>query len=172
MYHGGKWDNILASFMECDAPDKGINSPRNPPRRGICLTSTQTSRIYIILLLVLIINNTLHFSNLHFYFLLSRCRSLKSLLSLLLLLSVPSLPLAVTNHHHHLLGQHQSFSRYFMVVRTFLGSSNSGFRFPAMVMPTRTAALQVRLMELPALALSARLSTAMALSSAATTMKV
>ena len=113
--HEGKWDNILsranmeASFMECDAPDKGINSPRNPPRRGICL-STQTSRIYIILLLVL------HFSNLHFYSLLSRCRSLKSLPSLLLLLSVPS-------------PHHQPFSRYFMVVHIFLGSSNSGFSF-------------------------------------------
>jgi hypothetical protein len=121
-----EWDNILsranmeASFMECDAPDKGINSPRNPPRRRIFLISTQTSRIYIVLLLVLIINNTLHFSNLHFYSPLSRCRSLKSLPSLLLLLSVPSPLLAVTHHHHHLLGQHQSFSRYFMVVRTFL----------------------------------------------------
>jgi hypothetical protein len=59
-----------------------------------------------------------------------------------------------------------------MVVRTFLGSSNSRFRFPAVAMPPRTAALQVILMELPARVLSARLSTAMALSSAATTMMV
>jgi len=59
-----------------------------------------------------------------------------------------------------------------MVVHIFLGSSNSGFRLPAVVMPTRTAALQVELMELPARVLSPRLSTAMALSSAATTVKV
>src|ERR1700735_4725626 len=38
--------------MEGDASDNGINSPRNPSKNIICLSSTQTSRIQTLSILI------------------------------------------------------------------------------------------------------------------------
>jgi len=91
---------------------------------------------------------------------LSRCRSLKSLPSSLLLLSAPSPLLAATNHHHTI---HQHIR---------LSQPPSFSRLTAVATRTRSAAHQVNLVEPPALVLLTHLSTAMAKLSAATTMMV
>jgi hypothetical protein len=165
-----EWHSLNA-FIPSHAPGDGINSSRNPSKKRFCLASTQTSRHLHFLIIPRSLNN-LHFS---FNKLIplhpSRCRSLKSLPSSLLLLSVPS-PLLAADHHHHLLllAQPLSFNRYFVVVTYLLRSSNSPFRFLAVATQTRTAALQVGPKVLHAPALRVRLSTAMASLSAATTM--